>query len=67
MTVPPWDIDCFKAVHVLELDDDIFENFVQGVPDVDIPVGIGRAVMEQKTRGFGGPVLLDHPKIDAIS
>ena len=48
MGVPAGDIGGLEAGHVLVLDDDVLEDLVQGGADVDVAVGVGRAVVEDK-------------------
>src|SRR5262245_5210564 len=47
MAVPSWHIGRLEPRHRLRLNDDVFENLVEGVADVNAPVGIRRAVMQQ--------------------
>ena len=53
MAVPARNIRGIKTRHLLGADDYILEDFVDGMPNVEMAVGIGRAVMENK----GGPAL----------
>ena len=50
MAIPTRHIRCIKATQGLALDDNIFQHLVDGVTDMDIAVGIGRAVMQHKFR-----------------
>jgi hypothetical protein len=46
MAIPPGDIAAVETGHIRGLDDDIFEDLVQGGPDVDVSVGVRGAVVE---------------------
>ena len=46
--VPAGDIGGAPAGHVAVLDDDVLEDLVEGGADVDVAVGVGRAVMEDE-------------------
>src|SRR5208337_2516870 len=46
VTVPARDIGSVKTLHRFIFNDDIFENFVQCMADMDIAVGVGRAVVK---------------------
>ena len=48
VAIPARHIGRVQAVQPLRLDDDVFEDLVDGVPDMDIAVGIGRPVMQDK-------------------
>ena len=46
--VPAGDVGGAIARHVLVLDDDVLEDLVHGGADVDVAVGVGRAVVEDE-------------------
>ena len=46
MAIPPGDIAAVETGHIRGLDDDVLEDLVQGGPDVDVSVGVRRAVVE---------------------
>ena len=48
MTIPARHIVGILAQHLLAAVDDILEDFVQGMTDMDVTVGIGRAVMKDE-------------------
>src|SRR5690606_1640836 len=48
MAVPAGNIRRIEARQRFRLDDDVLEDLVNRVPDVDVPVGIGRAVVQDK-------------------
>jgi hypothetical protein len=48
MAVVADDVGGVKPGHGPGFDDEILKNFVQGRPDVDVAVGVGRAVMEDE-------------------
>ena len=50
VTVPTGDIGGIKTRQGLGLDDDVFEYLVDGMPDVELTIGVGRAVMQDKGR-----------------
>ena len=50
MTVPAWHIRGIKTAHASALDDDILENFIEGMADMGMAVGIRRAIVEDKGR-----------------
>ena len=53
MAVPAWDVGGVEARHGFGLDDEVLDAFVEGVAEVDGPVGVGRAVVEDVLRGTG--------------
>ena len=48
MTIPTRYIGRIKARQGLTLDDDILQNFIDRMPDMDVSIGIGRAVVKYK-------------------
>ena len=48
VAVPAWHVDRVHALELARLDDHVLQNFVDGVADVDVAVGIGRAVVQHK-------------------
>jgi len=46
VAVPSRDVGRFEAAHAFAFQDDILQDLVEGMADVDMTVGIGRAVME---------------------
>jgi len=54
VAVPPRYIRGMETFHPFALEDQILENLVEGVTDMDMAVGIGRAVV-QYIEGFGRP------------
>jgi hypothetical protein len=55
VAIPARHVGAIKARHLAGLDDDILENFVQGMPQVNVAVGIGGTVMQDK---LGAPLTL---------
>ncbi len=53
MAIPAGDVGGVEPLHALALDDDVFEDLVQGVADMDIAIGIRRAVMQGEIRFAG--------------
>ena len=51
MAVPAGDVRRAVTAQSFVFDDEIFEDLVPGVPDVDIAVGKGRAVVQDKLFG----------------
>ena len=56
VAIPAGDVGRVEALHGLELDDEILEDFVERVAEVDVAVGVGRAVVQDihGTAGAGG-------------
>ena len=56
MTIPAGDVGRIVALHGLELDDEILQDFVERVAQVDVAVGVRRAVVQHihGTAGAGG-------------
>ena len=50
MTVPARHIRCIKASQGLASQDDVFQDFIDGMTDMDIAIGIRRAVVQDKFR-----------------
>ncbi len=48
MTIPTRYIGCIKARQGLSFDDDVLQNLVDRMADVNIAIGIGRAVMQHE-------------------
>jgi hypothetical protein len=42
-----------KACHVAGFDDHVFQNFIDGMANVDVAIGVWRTVMENKFRATG--------------
>ena len=64
MGVPAGNIGGLKAGHVPVLDNDVLQDLVHGRADVDIAVGVGRAVVEDKPGLTGVPA--DHGVIEVF-
>src|SRR3546814_6627890 len=50
VAIPTWHVLCVIARHGAAFDDDVLQYFVDGVPDVDIAVGIRRAIVKHEFR-----------------
>src|SRR3990167_1298508 len=50
MTIPSRNIRGVESAHGFVSDDNIFKNFIQRVPNVNIAVSVWRAVVENKLR-----------------
>ena len=50
MTVPPWNVLRVKTCQLTAFDDHVFEHFVERMPDVQLAVGVRRAVVQDKQR-----------------
>ena len=63
VAIPAGDVDGEGSRHRPVLDDHVLEDLVQRVPDVDVPVRVRRAVVEDE----GGPSfpVLGHPPVQA--
>jgi len=57
VTVPAGHVGGVEALHALALDDHVLENLVQGVADVNVAVGVGRAVVEDEFGPVAGVLL----------
>src|SRR5207245_1141585 len=53
MAVPAWDVRRVETGHGFRLDDEVFDDFVEGGAEVDAAVRVGRTVMEDEG-GFSG-------------
>ena len=53
VTVPARHIRRIEPRHRPRLDDDVLQHLVQHVPDVDRPIGVGRAVVQDELRRAG--------------
>ncbi len=53
MAVPAGDVVGIKTQHLLALGHHVLEDLVQGMPDMDVAVGIGRAVMQHEFGAAG--------------
>ena len=54
VAVPARHVVGIEAEHLLALGHDVLEDLVEGVPDMDVAVGVGRAVMQHEFRPSGG-------------
>ena len=50
VAVPTRHVGRIKTRQVFGLNDNIFENFINGVTDMDTAVGVGRAIVQYKQR-----------------
>ena len=50
VTVPAWHVHGVEARQVARLDDDVLQNLVHRMADVDVAVGVGRAVVQDELR-----------------
>ena len=50
MTIPARHVRRIKTAQGLGLDDDVFEYLVDGMADVDVTIGVGRAIMQDEFR-----------------
>ena len=64
VAVPAGDVLGPGAGHPAIFDDDILQKLVEGMPDVDVPVRVGGAVMEDELRVT--PASLDHPVVQLL-
>ena len=48
MAIPAGYIRCIKAAQGLAFDDDVLENFIHCMADMNVAIGIGRAVMQHE-------------------
>ena len=72
VAIPARNVGRLHAFHGAGLDDDVFENFVERVTDVNVAIGVGRAVMQNvqrlaRSRGLNAfiePLL--HPPLDEL-
>jgi hypothetical protein len=54
VAVPARHIGCVKSRQRLGLDDDVLEDLVDRMADVDVAVGVGRAVVQDELGAAGG-------------
>ena len=54
VTVPARHVVGIEAEHLLALGHEILEDLVEGRADMDVAVGVGRAVMQHEFRPAGG-------------
>ena len=50
MAVPARDVGRVHALQGTRLDDDVLQDLVDGVPEMDVTVGVGRAVVQDVAR-----------------
>ena len=53
MTVPAWHVGREVPFHPLAFNDDILQDLVEGMADMDVAVGVGRAVVQHEGRLAG--------------
>ena len=53
VAIPTGDVRGVETAQGFVFDDDVLENFIQGGADVDVAIGKGGAVMEDKLGGGG--------------
>ncbi len=66
VAVPAGDVGGVMPEHGAGLDDEVLEDLVQGRAQVDVAVGVGRAVVEDERRAAGGGPLLEDPLVEAV-
>jgi hypothetical protein len=49
VTIPPGDINAIKSLHGLVTDDHVLEDLVERMTNMDIAVGVRRAVVKNET------------------
>ncbi len=54
VAIPARDVRCVEARQVLGLDDDVLEDLVDRMAQVDLAIGVRRAVMQHEGRAAGG-------------
>ena len=54
VAIPARHVRCVEALHAFALDDNVLEDLVQRVPDMNIAVRIGRAIVQGEVRFPGG-------------
>ena len=64
VTVPAWHVIRIEAEHLLASRRHVLEDFVERMPDMDVAVGVGRAVVQYESRpafagGAQSPVQVD--------
>jgi len=50
MTIPAGHVGCIETAQGLALDDDVLEYLVDGMPDMDVAIGVGRTIMQDEAR-----------------
>ena len=65
MTVPTWNVTYFFTKEIVGFNNHIFENFVECMSNVNMPVGIGRAIVKNKCR-WGIFSVMNHFCISAL-
>ena len=63
VAVPARHVIGIEAQHLLALGHDVLEDLVERMPDMDVAVGVGRAVMQHEFRSPGG--VLAQPVVEA--
>src|SRR3989442_1742407 len=65
VTVPAGDVDRVEAEHRARLHDDVFEDFVEDVPQMDVAVRVRRAVVQDPEGAVRGDLAeaLVHPEL----
>ena len=53
VAIPAGDVIGVKAQHLLAARDQILQHLVERVADMDVAVGVGRAIMQHKARATG--------------
>ena len=48
MTVPTRNVGCIKATECARFNDDIFQCFINRMSEMNITIGIGRTIMQNK-------------------
>ena len=48
MTIPAGNIRGIKTREAARLDDDVFQNFIDGMTDMNVAVGIGRPIVQDE-------------------
>ena len=66
VAVPTGNVGSVIAEHGARLDDEVLEDLVEGRAQVDVAVGVGRAVMEDERRAPGGGPLLEDLLVKAV-
>jgi len=56
VAVPAGDVLRVKTRQLARLDDHVFEHLVDGMADMDLPVGVGRAVVQDELGRTGAGV-----------
>ena len=66
VAIPTGDVVGVKAEHLLAAGDEILQHLVERMADMDIAVGVGRAVMQHKARAAGGGFAQALVKVDFV-